>query len=81
MCGRYALYGPISRLHDQFDIEDGFDFGPRYNITPTTKVLVVRPGEDGQRKASLYRWGLIPMRAKDVGRRRKAHQRSRRGRR
>lgn len=66
MCGRYALYGPISRLRGQFDLDDGFDFGPRYNIAPTTKALVVRPGSDGERVASLTRWGLIPAWAKDA---------------
>ena len=65
MCGRYALYGPRSRIRDRFDLDDGFDFGPRYNIAPTTNVLVVRPGPNGRRVGSLYRWGLIPGWAKD----------------
>lgn len=65
MCGRYALYGPRSRIRDRFDLDDGFDFGPRYNIAPTTNVLVVRPGSSGRRVGSLYRWGLIPGWAKD----------------
>lgn len=30
MCGRYALYGPKSRLREHFDANfDGFDFRPR----------------------------------------------------
>lgn len=66
MCGRYALYGPASRIREQFDLDDGFDFGPRYNIAPTMKVLVVHPGPHGGRVASTYRWGLIPSWAKDV---------------
>jgi putative SOS response-associated peptidase YedK len=66
MCGRYALYGPRSRLREQFDLDEGFDFGPRYNIAPTTKVLIVRPGPGGHRVGSLYRWGLIPGWAKDA---------------
>ena len=65
MCGRFALYGPRSRIRDRFDLDDGFDFGPRYNIAPTTNVLVVRPGPNGRRVGSLYRWGLIPGWAKD----------------
>ncbi len=44
MCGRYALYGPTSRLREQFDLDDGFDFELRYNIAPTTKVLIVQAG-------------------------------------
>jgi putative SOS response-associated peptidase YedK len=66
MCGRYALYGPASRIREQFDLDGGFDFGPRYNIAPTMKVLVVHPGQHGERLASTYRWGLIPSWAKDV---------------
>lgn len=66
MCGRYALYGPTSRIREQFDLDDGFDFGPRYNIAPTMKVLVVHPGPHGERLASTFRWGLIPSWAKDV---------------
>jgi len=67
MCGRYALYAPTSRIRERFDLAEGFDFGPpRYNIAPTTNVLVVRPRADGGRMASLYRWGLIPGWAKDA---------------
>ena len=33
MCGRYALYGPASRIREQFDLDDGFDFEPRYNLS------------------------------------------------
>ena len=66
MCGRYALYGPTSRIREQFDLDDGFDFGPRYNIAPTTNVLVVQSGPDGGRVARPHRWGLIPSWAKDV---------------
>jgi len=65
MCGRYALYGPSSRVREQFDLNGEFDFGPRYNIAPTMKVLVVHPGQHGERVASAYRWGLIPSWAKD----------------
>ena len=65
MCGRYARYGPRSLIRDRFDLDDGFDFGPRYNIAPTTNVLVVRPDPNGRPVGSLYRWGLIPAWAKD----------------
>ena len=30
MCGRYALYGPVSRLREAFDAQsEGFEFEPR----------------------------------------------------
>ena len=32
MCGRYALYGPVSRLRETFDaVPEGFEFEPRWN--------------------------------------------------
>ena len=35
MCGRYALYGPVSRLRESFDaVPEGFDFEPRWNAAP-----------------------------------------------
>jgi putative SOS response-associated peptidase YedK len=66
MCGRYALYSPTSRIREQFNLNDEFDFGPRYNIAPTTQVLIVQAGPHGERLAKLHRWGLIPSWAKDV---------------
>ena len=66
MCGRYALYGPASRIREQFDLDDGFDFEPRYNIAPTMPALVVWPGSAGGRVGRLCRWGLVPAWAKDA---------------
>ena len=66
MCGRYALYGPTSRIREPFDLDHEFDFAPHYNIAPTTKALVVHSGSQSVRVASLYRWGLIPVWANDT---------------
>jgi len=66
MCGRYALYGPTSRIREQFDLDHEFDFAPHYNIAPTTMALVVHSASQSVRVASLYRWGLIPVWAKDT---------------
>jgi putative SOS response-associated peptidase YedK len=51
MCGRFALYGPTPRIREQFDLDGEFDFGPRYNIAPTTQVLIVQAGPQGERLA------------------------------
>lgn len=60
MCGRYAMYGPISRHREQFDADDfDFDFPPRYNIPPSIFVPVVRQDQGGRRFTSA-RWGLLP---------------------
>lgn len=68
MCGRYALYGPTSRLREQFGaIIDALppDFGPRYNVAPIQMLPVVRQRPDGKRVVHLLRWGLIPSWSKD----------------
>ena len=39
-------------------------FRPSYNIAPTQLVLAVT--NDGQRRAELMRWGLVPFWAKDI---------------
>ena len=41
------------------------EFDPRYNIAPTTNIVVIREGEEG-RAGSMMRWGLIPWWAKDT---------------
>ncbi|MCM8612877.1 SOS response-associated peptidase [Accumulibacter sp.] len=66
MCGRYALHGPVSRIREHFELEDGFGFEPRYNIAPTATVLIVKSGPHDKRLARLHRWGLIPPWAKDA---------------
>lgn len=68
MCGRYALYGPVSRLHEQFsaDIDDlPLDWGPRYNAAPMQMLPVIRQRPTGERVAHLLRWGLVPSWSKD----------------
>lgn len=67
MCGRYALYGPVSRKNREtlefWDRE--IDFGPRYNAAPTQNLPVYRVHPETGRELTLLRWGLIPSWAKD----------------
>ena len=68
MCGRYALYGPVSRLRERFSAnidELAADFGPRYNAAPMQLLPVVRQRPSGESVVHLLRWGLIPGWAKD----------------
>lgn len=68
MCGRYALYGPVSGLRDQFGAELGqevLDFKPRYNAAPLQWLPVIRQRSTGEQVAQMLRWGLIPSWAKD----------------
>ena len=70
MCGRYKLSNAsLNRLLDEFAAEMPhiIDYGPRYNIAPTTNVLAVRQPEQGAKRELVeLRWGLIPVWAKDA---------------
>ncbi|WP_415258247.1 SOS response-associated peptidase [Thauera phenylacetica] len=66
MCGRYALYGPQSRLREQFGVEPTH-FEERYNIAPSQDAPIVRCGADGAREIIPARWGLLPSWVKDPG--------------
>jgi putative SOS response-associated peptidase YedK len=71
MCGRFTLRTPAAVLIKHFDLDVCGDrqlalFEPRYNIAPTQEILVVRSDPaDGQRRADMMRWGLIPSWSKD----------------
>jgi putative SOS response-associated peptidase YedK len=65
MCGRYAMYGPISRHREHFGIDDDLAFAPRFNIAPSQTLPVVHQSEDGSRHFIAARWGLIPSWVKD----------------
>ena len=64
MCGRYTLTKNTDELEGRFSFSSSsFDWVPRYNIAPSQEVAVVLA--DGERRAELMRWGLIPFWAKD----------------
>jgi putative SOS response-associated peptidase YedK len=68
MCGRYALYGPVSRKN-RAAIEflgRELEFNAVYNAAPTQDLPVFRVGPRGRREFGLMRWGLIPYWAKNV---------------
>ena len=52
-------------LLQQFAVEAGPDWAPRFNIAPTQSVPIVRMNSEGVRELVLLRWGLIPSWAKD----------------
>lgn len=65
MCGRFALHTNPHVVALQFGLRADPEFEPRYNIAPSTKILIVREDLEAGRVADLYRWGLIPGCAKD----------------
>jgi putative SOS response-associated peptidase YedK len=66
MCGRFTLRTPATLLIEHFDLDVRYEaqlalFDPRYNIAPTQDVVVVRADPaNGQRMATMMRWGLLP---------------------
>lgn len=70
MCGRYALYGPHSRLRREFDLEfeevDDIKVD-LYNIAPSQWAPVIRATPAGQRSLIRARWGLLPSWVKEPG--------------
>jgi len=65
MCGRYALHTNPHVVALQFGLASDPEFKPRYNIAPSTDILIVREDKERGRVADLYRWGLIPGWAKE----------------
>ena len=65
MCGRFVLISPFTLIVEEFLIHDGNgDLAPRYNIAPGQDILAVL-SEEGTRRLSRFRWGLIPSWADD----------------
>src|SRR6185369_6930776 len=60
MCGRYALHSNPEVVALLFGLSEIPAYQPRYNIAPTSDVLIVRENE-----AVMVRWGLVPRWAKD----------------
>jgi putative SOS response-associated peptidase YedK len=73
MCGRYVVATPYQQMELDFRAVagDGFAaaYAPDYNVAPTDQVPVVwqRREDEGERRLSVARWGLIPYWAKDPG--------------
>ena len=64
MCGRYTLRTPASELVEIFKLLREPDWTPRYNISPTQSVAVIRQTVGGREMSPMH-WGLIPAWAKD----------------
>lgn len=64
MCGRFSLTASNEGLVNYFGLARGLALEPRYNIAPTQPVAAVRV-EEGERRLTLLRWGLIPFWAND----------------
>lgn len=65
MCGRFAFFAPPDAVARQFGIDQTPALEPRYNISPTQPVPVVRWDHRGVASLDMLRWGLIPRWARD----------------
>lgn len=64
MCGRYSQTKLMPELQERFKVKRALeDVRPRFNIAPSQDVPVIV--DRGERAFELYRWGLIPVWAKD----------------
>lgn len=68
MCGRYAMYGPVSVSREGKAALEKMDTAlegaliqrePAYNIAPTQKAPILAHSEQGY-AVKATRWGLIP---------------------
>lgn len=64
MCGRFGLTRPEALKLERFGITELPPLVPRYNIPPSSDILVVRERK-GVTEAELIRWGLVPSWARD----------------
>ena len=65
MCGRFALAYPSSSLIDWYHAASMPEIEPRYNIAPSTDIMVIRDSNTS-REGLMMHWGLIPHWAKDT---------------
>jgi putative SOS response-associated peptidase YedK len=60
MCGRFTQHLSWAELHRLADlVGQPSNLRPRYNIAPTARIEVIRPGAAGNELTPM-RWGLIP---------------------
>jgi len=65
MCGRFTFVSDREALEQAFPgVQMDDDFPPHYNIAPTQNVPTIL--NDGQKRLTHTRWGLIPVWAKDA---------------
>ncbi|HLF02644.1 MAG TPA: SOS response-associated peptidase [Anaerolineales bacterium] len=70
MCGRFTLTADADTIREAFALSQSSsatlaELTPRYNIAPSQPVAVVLADSDGARKLEFFKWGLVPVWAKD----------------
>ena len=67
MCGRLTLDISIETINKIYGITRKIDrdLNPRYNVTPSQDIPIIKQDAEGARELAFARWGLIPSWAKD----------------
>ena len=66
MCGRFVSASPPDELAQYFGAQaPDQELEPNFNVAPTREVYAVR-ADEGHRKLTTMRWGLVPFWAKDL---------------
>jgi putative SOS response-associated peptidase YedK len=65
MCGRFALFSPRATVMQAFPAVTAVLAEPRYNISPTQSVALIRHDAGSALIMDTCRWGLVPFWAKD----------------
>jgi putative SOS response-associated peptidase YedK len=65
MCGRFTLRSNPRQIALAFDLTEVPELPPRWNISPTQEIAVVRAAPGGGRQLVFCRWGLVPSWADD----------------
>jgi putative SOS response-associated peptidase YedK len=65
MPGRFALYASAEQLADIFSVQLPEKVVPRYNISPSQQVAVIR-NLGGENHLDFMKWGLVPSWADDM---------------
>ena len=60
MCGRFTATNPKAILLEMVGEDEHLEIKARYNVTPGQTSTVVTVGEDGSRRLTEMRWGLVP---------------------
>src|SRR5271166_6694887 len=65
MCGRFYLIASAAEIKKKFNLDQGFELVPRYNIAPTQSSPII-VGAAKSRSLHMARWGLVPSWSRDL---------------
>jgi putative SOS response-associated peptidase YedK len=67
MCGRFVAASPADDIAKYFDAAMATEaLAPSHNVAPTADIYAVVTHADGTRHVEVFRWGLVPVWAKDI---------------